>query len=192
MRRSSMLILAAAALTWASAAAADPISLNGRYAFTGTTACIQVPLGIGFNANLTPAGGNPNYYSFSVEGVRTFSSNGTGTVKGRSVSIDAPPFASGSSDEFTFQFTYTIAPDGVLSTSMVPGTYAATVLTGPRAGQTSVDTIPAQVGFIGEGASSIVLAEPAPILETHTFSNGDMFVRLCHRSRVLIKLPGNP
>src|ERR1700689_2080435 len=110
MRRSSMLIFAAAALTWASAAAADPIHLNGRYAFTGTSACVQVPLGIGFNANLTPAGGTPNYYSFSVEGVRTFHPNGTGTVTGRSVTMDSPPFASGSSDNFTFQFTYTVAP----------------------------------------------------------------------------------
>jgi hypothetical protein len=188
MHRSSVLTIAAAALTWASAAAADP--LDGRYAFTGTSACIQVPLGIGFNANLTPAGGTPNYYSFSVEGIRTFHPNGTGTVTGRAVTMDSPPFASGSSDNFAFQFTYTVAPDGAISTTMVPGTFSATVLTGPRAGQTSVDTVPPQVGHVGDGALSIVLAEPEPTVETHTFSNGDMFARLCHRSRVLIRLPG--
>lgn len=189
MRHLTMLTVASAILTWAVAASADPMSLEGRYAFTGTSSCIQVSASLGFNPNLTPVGGSANYYSFAVEGVRTFKGDGTGTVKGRSVSIDSPPNASGSSDDFTFQFTYTIAPDGILSTSLVPGTFSGTVLTGPRTGQTFVDNVPTQVGFVGDDGASIVLGEPAPILESHNFSNGDMFVRLCNRSRSLIRLP---
>jgi hypothetical protein len=122
------------------------------------------------------------------EGTRTFHADGAGTLTGRSVAIVSPPDASGNSDDFSFKFTYTVDPDGKLSTSLVPGSFSGTALTGPRAGQTYVDDVPMQSGFIGEGAQTIVLHEQVPTVESVSFSNGDMFLRICNRSRILIRL----
>jgi hypothetical protein len=49
---------------------------------------------------------------------------------------------------------------------LVPCTYHATILTGPRAGQTLVNQVPAQSGFIGEDARTIVLGQPGPVVES--------------------------
>jgi hypothetical protein len=185
MRR--LFLLAVATVTTScTVAAADQIGLHGTYAFTGTAVCIQDSASLGFNPNLTPAGPT-TFYSFSIEGTRTFHGDGTGTVKARSLSINAPSNAAASSSDLSFQFTYTI-DHSILSTSMVPGTFSGTVLTGPRAGQTFVGDIPTQVGFIGEDAKTIVLSQPAPVVEINNFSNGDNFLRICNRSRTLIRL----
>jgi hypothetical protein len=109
-------------------------------------------------------------------------------VNARAVSVDEPPNASSSSTEFSFQFTYTIGPDRVLSTILVPGTYHATILPGPRAGQTLVNQVPARSGFIGEDARTIVLGQPGPVIESVAFSNGDQVLRLCNRSRILTRI----
>jgi hypothetical protein len=92
------------------------------------------------------------------------------------------------SDEVSFQFTYTIGPDGKLSIALVPGTYKATLLTGPGAGLTAVEEIPVLTGFIGEGARTIVLGEAAPTVELATVSNGVQFAKVCTRSRTLIRI----
>jgi hypothetical protein len=93
-----------------------------------------------------------------------------------------------SSDETTFQFTYTIGEDGKLSTALVPDTYKVTVLTGPRAGQTAVEEVPVETGFVGEGGRTIVLGQDAPFLNHVTISTGEQFVRVCNRSRILTRL----
>jgi hypothetical protein len=186
MHRLFFLAIAGATAGWTVAAAADS-NLHGTYAFTGMSSCIQDSASLGFNPNLTPKG-PASFFTFSVEGTRTFHADGTGMVSGRSVSIVSPPDASGNSDDFSFKFTYTVDPGGQLSTSLVPGSFSGTALTGPRAGQTYVDDVPMQSGFIGEGAQTIVLHEQVPTVESVSFSNGDMFLRICNRSRVLIRL----
>jgi len=186
MHRLLLLVIAGATVGWTVTAAADN-NLHGTYAFTGMSSCIQDQASSGFNPNLTPKGPT-DFFTFSVEGTRTFHADGTGIVRGRAVSIDPPPNASASSDDFSFKFTYTVDPGGKLSTSLVPGSFSATVLTGPRAGQSYVDDVPIQSGFIGEGAGTIVLHEQVPTVESHSFSNGDMFLRICNRSRTLIRV----
>jgi hypothetical protein len=180
-----LLLVIAGVTTGGSAFAADPSHLQGTYAFTGMSACIEDSASLGYNPDFTPKG-PASFFDFTATGTRTFNANGTGTVNGTSVSMAAPPNASGSSATFTFQFTYTVAPGGVLSLTMVPGTFSGTVLTGPRAGQTYVNPVPFQTGQIGDNERSIVVSQPAPAVETITYSNGDSFARVCNRSRVLI------
>jgi len=168
-----------------SALAADPSHLHGTYAFTGTSACIQDSASLGFNTDFTPKG-PAIFFEFTATGTRTFKDDGTGTVTATSVSVGAPPNAFASSANFTFQFTYTINSSGMLSLTLVPGSFSGQELTGPRAGQTYVDVFPVQTGQIGDGAHSIVISQPAPAVETATYSNGDILARICNRSRVLI------
>ena len=137
--------------------------------------------------------------SFAVEGIRKFNGNGTGTVKGTTVGVatrptpgpsgyPAFPPSAGSSD-FSFSFTYTVNPDGTWTSAMVPGSFASNHLTGPRAGQTStVDAIPPVVGMISQDGKTLIAAHVAPAVETVTYSNGDVWPMICHRSRVFIKL----
>jgi hypothetical protein len=137
--------------------------------------------------------------SHAVEGIRTFNGDGTGTVKGTVVGIvgrptpgpggfpSFPPSA-GSSD-FSFSFTYVVNADGSWTGTMVPGSYSETHLTGPRAGQTgTVDAIPPVVGMVSQDGRTLIDAHVAPVVETHTYSNGDVDPQICHRSRVFIKL----
>jgi hypothetical protein len=137
--------------------------------------------------------------SFSVEGIRTFNGNGTGTVKGTAVGITVRPTpgpngfphfppAAGSAD-FSFSFTYTVDGNGGWTATMVPGSYTETFITGPRAGQTAtVDAIPPVTGMISQDGKTLIAAHVAPAVETRTFSNGDVDPEICHRSRVFIKL----
>jgi hypothetical protein len=158
----------------------------------------------GFQSNLRPndalVGPSQSYvYSFGVEGIRKFNGDGTGTVKGTAVSVTGRPTpgpggyphfppAAGSSN-FSFSFTYTVAGDGSWTASMVPGSYSETHLTGPRAGQTSnVDAIPPVTGMVSKDGETLVAAQVTTVVETHTYSNGDVEPEICDRTRVYIKL----
>jgi hypothetical protein len=177
------------AVTTASAAAFadDHARLHGTYAFTGTSSCLQTSASIGFNSNFTPNGASA-FFNSTDEGVRVFHADGTGTVNGRSISVTAPSFAGASSGDFSYQFAYTIGPDGKLSLTLVPGTYKLTVLTGPLVGQTEVHGVPVETGSIGDGARTIVLSQDAPVVEPVSLSNGGQFVRVCNRSRTLTRI----
>jgi hypothetical protein len=171
-----LLLLVAVGTTASAAAFADDhASLNGTYAVAGASSCIQTSASIGFNSNFTPNGPS-GFFSTTDAGVRVFHADGTGTVNVRSISVTAPPFAGVSSDETSFQFTYTIGEDGKLSTALVPRTYKVTVLTGPRAGQTAVEQVPVETGFIGEGGRTIVLGQDAPFVNHVLISTGEQFV----------------
>jgi hypothetical protein len=186
MHRLFLLVVAATTAS-AAAFADDHTRLHGTYAFTTTNSCIQTSASIGFDANFTPNGPSA-FFNVTDVGVRVFRADGTGTLSARSVSVDAPPFAGAASGDYTFQFTYTIGEDGKLSITMVPGTYKATVLTGPRAGQTEVRDIPVETGFIGEGARTIVLGQDAPVVNHVLISTGEQFVRVCNRSRTMTRI----
>jgi hypothetical protein len=159
----------------------------------------------GFQPNLRPVDATPTTptqafaNSFAVEGIRKFNRDGTGTVKGTAVGVDPRPTpgpsgfpsfppSAGSSD-FSFSFTYTVSPDGTWTGTMTPGSFISHHLTGPRAGQTStVDAIPPVVGMTSQDGNTLIAAHVAPAVETVTYSNGDVWPMICHRSRVFIKL----
>jgi hypothetical protein len=176
--------------TWAASAAADPPTLKGEYGFTGTAACLSTAApGPGFNPNFTPTDGSFGQSS-AVEGIRTFNGDGTGTVRGSSMGITIPANVhSAGSDDFSFSFAYTVNDDGIW-TSDVIGVETGTIKTGPRAGQTfTVSNSPTSTGLVSQNGSTLTLATLGPTVEIVTFSNGDVHKRICHRSRVFIKLP---
>jgi hypothetical protein len=220
VNRAIAFAISTVALTAAGSAAADSPNLKGAYGFTGTASCVVAqghvgdpngpPLpnptpGValansGFNANLQVLD-VPGAFSrsFSVEGIRTFNGDGTGTVSGTAVNVTVkptpgpggfphfPPSASGA--DFSFSFTYTVNADGTWTSTMVPGSYSETFNFGPRTGQTAtVDAIPPQSGMISRDGKTLIVAHLAPVVETHRYSNGDVTPEICDRSRVLIKL----
>ena len=217
--------VASIAITMASSALADSPKIKGDYAFTGTAACLVAPgnsltppvpgntipnADAGFNARLQPNDAAPppaiqkNFTrSFSVEGIRTFNGDGTGTVKGTAVGITVRPTPgppgfpnfppSAGSADFQFSFTYTVNGDGSWTSAMVPGSYSEIFTSGPRftpVQQTAtVDAIPPITGMISQDGKTLILAHLEPAVEVHTYSNGDVWPEICHRSRVLIALP---
>ena len=194
MRRASLWCIVGVMLLWTGAADADPQPLNallqGDYVSTGEGTCL-VALPPGFNPNLTPMDGRFTFSS-STQGIRTFHGDGTGTVQSRSVSVthpDTPVTLGGasSSDINTESFTYTVAPDRTVT--VVSGPVTGTELTGSRVGQTfTIDSFPVLTGRIALDRKSLTLATEEPTVEVVTFSNGDVHYRICHRSRILLKL----
>jgi hypothetical protein len=164
--------------------------------------------GSGFRPNLQPNDALPSppnppqnsfTRSFSVFGIRTFDGHGHGHVSGTAVGIDGRPTPgpngwphfppSAGSGDFSFDFTYAVDGNGGWTSTMVPGSYTESFATGPRAGQTAtVDAIPPVTGSISLDGKTLIAAHTVPVVETRTFSNGDVWPEICHRSRVFIKL----
>jgi len=191
MRNTLMLGVSALLVTIATSAAADPQTLKGTFGFTGSQACLTSLLG--FNANLQAIDGRVFSSSGNVEGVRIFNGDGTGTVMGSTMSITVPPTPgfqpAAGSDNFTLSFTYNVNADGTWTATNVPGTDQGTILTGPRAGQTfTQENVPTITGLISQDGKTLTSANLEPKVEIIAFSNGDVQPRICHRSRVYIKL----
>jgi hypothetical protein len=184
--------------------------LKGEYAFTGSAGCLDsapaVPSGEGggFDSNLRPnPGSRVWHHQFAVEGIRKFREDGTGTARATTVGFTPPPTPgapppfdptlgefppSAHGATFSFAFTYTVLSDDTFTTNIVPGTFLGKFFAGPRTGQTfTIDTIPA-TGLIGADKKVLTLASVQPIVETVTYSNGDVHQRICHRSRVLVRM----
>ena len=160
----------------------------------------------GFDGNLRPNPISPpaptgTFTDFTssddVEGIAIFNGDGTGTVTGTSVSIahrptpgpiGYPNFARGaSSSTFQASFTYTVNSDDTFDRQLA-GPLTGTVLTGGRAGQTfSINTIPL-TGLISKDGKTLTIASIVPTVETVTYSTSEIWPRICHRSRVLIKM----
>jgi hypothetical protein len=189
MQRSFMLSVSIVATIWAGHAAADSSHLKGSYGFSGGDACLYASGG--FNTRLQ-ALGTTFSSSDAAEGVRTFNGNGTGTFRVTTTGVTVPPtvgfLPSASSSESTASFTFTVADDTFTSQN-VPGTDVGKVLTGPRAGQTfKVEGVPPATGLISADGRTLTTSILTPGVETITYSNGDIELRICHRSRVYIKL----
>ena len=187
--------------------------LRGDYAFSGAATCLvssdrvvnNVLVPGGFNDNLTPFGppaSFPFVISFSIQGVRTFNGDGTGSTVARIVSIShpfaLPPsgpnaafFSRGgaSSSDFQTDFTYEVAPDRTFTvqTQLVTGTFDA----GTRAGQTvTITNLPPFAGRISKDHRTLTIAHEEAGVQTNTYSNGDVHHELCHRSRILLEQKG--
>lgn len=174
--------------------------LRGDYVFTGEATCL-ISLA-GFNADLTPVtpGPFPVVISFSVNGVRTFNGDGTGTLRAKIVGVQhpfalpttpAPVFnrGGGQANDIESTFTYDVAPDLTLTIQTV--SLGGTATAGVRVGQTfSISGVPVFHGRIAEHLDGITLAHDEPAVETLSWSNGDVQPRICHRSRVLLERAG--
>ncbi len=188
-------------------------TLKGEYAFTGTFSCLYAPgsdpgpvnptPGValpnsGFNAKLQPLVNATAFStSGSAEGVVTFDSDGTATFTATNVSFTHRPTpgptgypnfpASASSNSVSASFAYTVNSDDTFETQLT-APLTGTFLSGSRAGQVfKIDTLPL-TGLISKDGNTLTLASVATTVETINFSNGDVWPRICHRSRVLIKM----
>jgi hypothetical protein len=217
MKRLVIYSTSALALACAASAAADSPRIKGHYGFTGSAVCLVAPgssvstfnptPGValpnsGFDANLQPIDGHVFSHSFVVEGIRIFKGDGTGTVTGVSMGTTVPPTpgplatagypsfppAAGASN-FSYSFTYTVNPDGSWTADIVPGTFTETFTEGPRTGQTStIVNFPTFTGLRGRDDFTLTVATLDATVESVSYSNGDVWPEICHRSRVLIKL----
>src|SRR2546428_519995 len=86
------------------------------------------------------------------------------------------------------EYAFTGLADDSFTVEFVPGSFLGTFLTGPRTGQTFTIDNPPLTGLIGKDKKMLTLASVEPTIEIQTHSNGDVWPRICHRSRVLIKL----
>jgi hypothetical protein len=136
--------------------------------------------------------------SFSVEGIRHFNGDGTGTAAITSVTFSQPPGSNGvwaSSETATFSFTYAVDNSGGFTSNLVAGSYNGTYSGGLRDGQTlsrPYADMP-MTGLISNDGKTLTLASVTPTVETLVFSGGNplpgipsTYQRICHRSRVLI------
>ena len=157
----------------------------------------------GFKSNLqinqTPGVATTAFsVSSSVAGIRTFNGDGTGTVTGRGIGLalrptpgpsDYPPFPpSASADTFSYSFTYTVNGDGTFTMQMTPGSYTGTFVAGPRTGQTYTVDIPPFTGAMSVDSRNLVIATTEPTVETIKYSNGDVWPRICNRTRTMVRM----
>jgi hypothetical protein len=122
---------------------ADPPGhLRGQYAATIVGSCILAPFG--FNPDSTPINGVGLVSTFNREGIFTFEKDGTGSAEviGSTINLSypgpggvtVPPNAA--SNTISWDFTYTVTDDGMITITQVPGTYFSTNTSGTLAGKT--------------------------------------------------------
>jgi hypothetical protein len=192
MRRMFFFITLVVVLIWVAIAVAGPHKLKGDYAYTGEVTCLWSTGG--FDANFRPISGSLYWISSgSAQGIRTFHRDGTGTVHNTiMVGIThppGPPSTSAGASEYSYDFTYTIGPDGSISTKVLPNSFKGTVLTGPATGQTFTQTPFSLSGMVSEDRKTLTLtSEPPPEVVTQTSENGSVVYHICHRWAVNILL----
>ena len=196
-------ISAASSLAWSGIADAAPPRLLGDYAFTGSGSCLAVkgpntPDSPAFDDDLHP-NAHRQYFmtTFTVQGVRTFNGDGTGTVEGSSIATsfaqsDGVTLPGAGSRTFKADFTYTISPEGLLTIDTT--SYVGTVLSGVHAGETVTIDDFEFTGYASVNNHTITFTTPdTDVVETQEFWNGAPFTkenlvatqsRICHRSRV--------
>lgn len=114
-----------------------PRAIRGQYAFMGTNTCMLAPLG--FNPDLTPIQKLAVISNEYRQGIYTFEKNGTGssTLQASVIVIPyGPTLPSASTKTIEYDFTYTVADDGMITITPVPGTYFSTNTSGPSNGVT--------------------------------------------------------
>ena len=140
-----VMAIAIAMLTAVGMASADqhfPKALRGEYAVTMVISGI-FSIG-GFNPDqtpkcYTPPTGSPvcvSSVSLSQrQGFFTFEKDGTGkaTLDGSAINVSPP---SGVTQTITFDFTYTVDEDGMITIAGVPGTWSIYYTSGPNKGAT--------------------------------------------------------
>jgi hypothetical protein len=181
MRGKSIVAIATAVMMWPMTATAASPQLKGTYAFSGMATCLYS--GGPFTSNLSPTvwpgfpfpnpSGNGIFTSsFSVEGMRTFNGDGTGSITGTSVDIVGPPSVNprASVANFTANFTYTLDGNGGFNSQVVPGSFVLTSVL-PVAGQViTLDNLNLD-GLIGNNRSALTLASTTAVVEKETAQN---------------------
>jgi hypothetical protein len=175
--------------------------LKGDFAFTSSVVCVNSPATItptsytppaGFSADLRPLGFS-FVSTFSVQGVRTFNGDGTGSFTSRVVSLGNPGFASAT--DSSSQFTYSVAADRTLTID--EGPVHTVGVAGPGVGrQTRFTNIPTFVGRLSSDGRSLTYAAFNPGVETTTrlVPAPELVesLRICHRAANGIRISRTP
>jgi hypothetical protein len=141
MKRALLCFILGVGLLWVGIANAAPPQLKGTYAFTATESGLTNDAG--FNDDLTPKdNADTSGFYLSHQGVATFNGDGTGTLEGSGLGHIMGDPNRGYSVQFSYDFTYTVDPNGKITLDMVAASYNGTELAGQRAGQTfTIDKI---------------------------------------------------
>jgi hypothetical protein len=161
--------------------------VSGTFAFTSTQDCIVVFSPATFNSEFQ-ATGAPVFHSIANNlGVITYNTNGTGNAEillGMGNFMPIPPGnfdptnSSASSYTITWQFTYTVS-SGIITTTMVNGSFMQKFLAGPRAGQTGTQDVMVNYAYISEDGNNFLALSSGPLIDTKTYSNGDVWPEVC-------------
>jgi len=183
-----MSALATALTIYSASAIADSSQLKGTFGFTSTSACLYASGG--FNASFQALGTATSAHVAS-QGIATFNGDGTGTFTERDMSIIPPPtvgiLPDAGANESTASFTYTVPAFPTFTLQIE--TFTATVLAGPRVGQTfKLQGSPLRVGTISDDGRTLVASVVTPGVETLTSSNGEVLHRICTLSSVFVNL----
>ncbi len=143
MKKLAVFVIVAAIAMFMAVGTASAVfhhSIQGDYAVTGTGTCLIAPFG--FNPDFTPVNGAGIVsITGARQGIFTFKKDGTGSVTGDTSNINlsyvgpngpVPPSTSTSS--FSYDLTYTVTGDGIVTITQVPGTYFVTFTSGPNNG----------------------------------------------------------
>jgi len=178
--------------------------LRGDFAFSGGANCLVSPAPAGgtpagFTANLVPVRGPgiPAAFalSFSIQGVRTFNGDGTGSVVARAVAAREPGNGPGTNpggvqaNDLSGQFTYSVAADGTLTLDQGP--VDSVTVAGSQTGEHKrFSDIPTFIGRLSKDRDSMTFATFDPGVETVTNLDTGLVesVRICHRERTAIRI----
>lgn len=178
--------------------------LRGDFAFSGGATCLvsPAPAGVapaGFTAALVPVRGPgipPAFLlSFSVQGVRTFNGDGTGSIVARTVSareagsgVNSNPGGVQAND-ISAPFTYSVAADGTVTIDQGPTDSVA--VAGAQTGEhRRISDIPTFIGRLSKDRDSLSFATFNPGVETVTNLGTGLVesVRICVRERTAIRI----
>ena len=179
-------------------------TIRGQYAATQWGSCILSIFG--FNSDFTPAcytppGGSPlciaSIQMFNRAGDYTFEKNGTGTVtlNGSSITLSyigpsGQVPSNASSQTMSWDFTYTVTGDGMITTTGVPGTCITTHNSGPLSGKTyEVEGVSATGAITPDGKNITLHAGPPNLLTLYgpNIPNVGQPNFSCQSSTVLIR-----
>lgn len=157
----------------------------GPYAFNGQATCMASPSG--FNANLTPKGAT-YLQTWNNQGVTTFDANGTATTKGTSTVVD---FGTQAVSTISYQMSYTwTESSGVISSTLVPGSYKGTFTGGPYKGATYTDSNFAWTGGISLDGKEIVVSMKPNVLTLKVYAGSTLvstIPRICQWALNLVQ-----
>jgi hypothetical protein len=96
--------------------------------------------------------------------------------------------SSASSSTTTYKFNYTIS-GGIISTTLVSGSFLETLLSGPRTGQTVTLDVLNESAYISADGNHLLTISNGGYVGTETFSNGDVLPGVCTSSGSWYKFP---
>jgi len=163
-----VIIIAMAPFIMAAMASADDHqrrTIHGKYAFTGSNACMAAFLG--FDSDLQPIGGaSAPFDNQTWEGEYTFKHSGKGAIEVTAHNVGvSPPFGGGGSLSIHWDFNYTVDPGGKITFTLVPGSYVGQWLTGTLKGQGVFhDISDSWHGVISPDGNQILVTWGAPVI----------------------------